>query len=87
MYRYTAEDRAIISEARKQNKDKRAEKRLHALELRAEGKSAKEVATATGFHSAYISQLSAKYEKTQLLRTMHDLTKVSRCACASILGT
>ena len=63
MYRYTEEDRAIIAAARKANKDKRAEKRLHALELRASGKSAKEVASATGFHAAYISQLTAKYQK------------------------
>ena len=61
MYRYTEEDKAIIVAARKANKDKRAEKRLHALELRAAGKSAEEVASATGFHAAYISQLTAKY--------------------------
>ena len=47
--------------ARKANKDKRAEKRLYALELRAAGKSAEEVARTTGFHAAYISQLTAKY--------------------------
>ena len=61
MYRYTEEDKAIIAAARKANKDKRAEKRLYALELRAAGKSAGEVASATGFHAAYISQLTAKY--------------------------
>lgn len=61
MYRYTAEDRTIIATARKSNKDKRAEKRLYALELRAAGKSAEEVAAATGFHAAYISQLTCKY--------------------------
>ena len=61
MYRYTQEDRAIIAAARKSNKDKRAEKRLYALELRAAGKSAEEVSTATGFHEAYISQLTRKY--------------------------
>ena len=61
MYRYTEEDKAIIVAARKANKDRRAEKRLHALELRAAGKSAEEVASATGFHAAYISQLTAKY--------------------------
>ena len=61
MYRYTEEDKAIITAARKANKDKRAEKRLHALELRAAGKSAEEVASATGFHPAYISQLTGKY--------------------------
>ena len=63
MYRYTEEDRAIISAARKANKNKRAEKRLHAIELRASGKSSAEVAKATGFHPAYISQLPAKYHK------------------------
>ena len=61
MYRYTQEDRAIISAARKSNKEKRAEKRLYALELRAAGKSAAEVSKATGFHEAYISQLTRKY--------------------------
>ena len=61
MYRYTEGDKAIIAAARKANKDKRAEKRLHALELRANGKSAEEIASATGFHAAYISQLTAKY--------------------------
>ena len=55
MYRYSEEDSEIISVARKRNKDKRAEKRLYALELRAEGKSAEEVSAATGFHSAYIT--------------------------------
>ena len=63
MYRYTEEDKAIITAARKANKDKRAEKRLHAMELRVTGKSAEEIAAETGFHSAYISQLCAKYQK------------------------
>ena len=61
MYRYSEEDLVKIMAARKRNKDKRAERRLYALELRAEGKSAEEVSTATGFHKAYISQLTAKY--------------------------
>ena len=63
MYRYSEEDLAKIVAARKRNKDKRAEKRLYALELRAEGKSEEEVSAATGFHKAYISQLTAKYRK------------------------
>ena len=61
MYRYTEEERAMIAAARKANKDKRAEKRLHALELRAAGKSAKEVAAEVGFKERYIPQLTAKY--------------------------
>ncbi len=61
MYRYTDEDRAIISAARKANKDKRAEKRLYALELRASGKSAKEIAAKAGLKERYILVL---YHKT-----------------------
>ena len=61
MYRYIKEDREIKAMARKRNKDKRAEKRLRALELRSEGKSADEVSAATGSHSAYRTQLTAKY--------------------------
>ncbi len=61
MYRYTDEDRAIIAAARKANKDKRAEKRLYALEMRASGKSAKEIAAEVGLKERYIPQLTAKY--------------------------
>ena len=61
MYRYSEAERETIKAARKKNKDKRVEKRLHALELRANGKSAEEVSAATGFHKAYISRLTAKY--------------------------
>ena len=61
MYSYTEEDRAIIAAARKANKDKRAEKRLYVLELRASGKSASEAANEAGFHPAYITQLTEKY--------------------------
>ena len=63
MYRYSEAERKEITAARKRNKDKRAEKRLHALELRAAGKSAKEVSEATGFHQAYITTLTWKYRK------------------------
>ena len=60
MYRYSEEDLKKVVAARKRNKNKRVEKRLYALELRAEGKRAEEVSEATGFHKAYISQLTAK---------------------------
>lgn len=63
MYRYTEADRAIISAARKANKNKRAEKRLWAMELRASGMSSAEVAKATGFNAAYITQLTRKYRE------------------------
>ena len=56
-------DKEIISEARKRNRDKWVEKRLYALELRASGKSAAEVAALTGFHEASIPRLTVKYQK------------------------
>ena len=60
-YKFREEDKRIIKEARKKNKDKRAEVRLLALELRSEGKKAKEISERTGMNAPYISQLAAKY--------------------------
>ena len=60
-YTFTAKDLEIIKEARKKNKDKRAEVRLHVLELRAEGKRAKEIAEIVGVSAPYVSQLAATY--------------------------
>ena len=60
-YRFREEEIAAIQEARRKNKDKRAEQRLKALELRAKGESAKAVSQATGFCAAYVSQLVKKY--------------------------
>ena len=57
--------RVIIRKVRKANKDKQAEKRLDALELRASGKSAEEACTA-GFHPAYIAQLIRKYQQGRI---------------------
>ena len=61
-YKFSEEEIKAIEQRRKENKDKRAEaRRWKALELRAKGASAKEVAEATGFHAAYVTQLVAKY--------------------------
>ena len=60
-YQFREEEIAAIQEARRKNKDKRAEQRLKALELRAKGESAKAVSQATGFCAAYVSQLVKKY--------------------------
>lgn len=60
-YKFSSEDIKAIEQARKRNKDKRAEARLKALELRAKGANSREVAEETGFHAAYVSQLVAKY--------------------------
>lgn len=60
-YTFTAKDLEIIIETRQKNKDKRAEVRLHALQLRAEGKRSKEIAEVVGVSAPYISQLAARY--------------------------
>ena len=60
-YKFSCEEIAKIESARKANKDKRAEARLKALELRAKGKESEDVAKETGFHPAYITTLVRKY--------------------------
>ena len=60
-YKFSVEEIAAIKAARRETKDKRADARLKALELRAEGMKSSKVAQATGFHAAYVSQLVAKY--------------------------
>lgn len=60
-YLFSEEEAEAIREARKANRNQRVEARLKALELRAQGLDAKEVAETTGFHAAYVTQLVAKY--------------------------
>lgn len=60
-YKFSEKEIKAIEQARKENKDKRAETRLKALEMRAKGASAENVSRATGFHAAYVTQLVAKY--------------------------
>ena len=60
-YQFRNEEIKEIEQARKNNKDKRAESRLKALELRAKRASANEVAEATGFHAGSVTRLVAKY--------------------------
>ena len=60
-YKFSNEEMAAIKAARRETKDKRADARLKALELRAAGMELSEVSQATGFHAAYVSQLVAKY--------------------------
>ena len=60
-YEFSAEEITEIEKARKVNKNKRAEARLKVLELRARGKTVKEVSEATGFHPVSVSRLVSKY--------------------------
>lgn len=61
MYVFSEEEITAIEKARKENKDKRVEARLKALDLRAKGATAKDVSEATGFHPASVTRLVAKY--------------------------
>ena len=60
-YKFTEEQIKEIEQARRDNKDKRAEARLKALELRAKGWDAEKVSKATGFHASSVTRLVAKY--------------------------
>lgn len=62
-YLFSKEEIAAIEKVRKENKNKRAELRLKALELRAKGATAQEVADQTGFYPTTITRLVAKYRK------------------------
>ena len=53
-YTFTLEETQEIKAARKKNRDKNVEKRLAALEMRAEGKQNKEIREKTGVHTQYI---------------------------------
>ena len=60
-YKFSEEEIKEIEEARRHNRNKRAEARLKALELRAKGADAVEVSKATGFHAGSVTRLVAKY--------------------------
>lgn len=60
-YKFSAEQYAEIKAAQKENRDKQIENRLKVLVLRCEGKRMKEIAEATGFGHAHITNLIRKY--------------------------
>ena len=77
-YKFREEEIKAIEQKRKENKDKRVEARLKALELRAKGAKAHEVAAATGFHAAYVTQLVAKYRNNGLRVCLKSFDKRER---------
>lgn len=74
-YQCSEEEIKAIEQKRKENKDKRREARLKALELRAKGAKAHEVAAATGFHAAYVTQLVGKYRNNGLRACLKTFDK------------
>ena len=65
-YAFTHEEKQEIKEAREKNRDKNVEKRLEALEMRAEGHRNKEISEKTGFHTQYITVLVSRYKNNGL---------------------
>ncbi len=65
-YKFSENEIKSIEQARKENKCKRIEARLKALELRAKGASCDAVSKITGFHPVYVTKLVAKYRKNGL---------------------
>ena len=65
-YTFTLEEMQEIKAAREKNRDKNVEKRLAALEMRAEGKRNKEISEKTGFHTQYITVLVSRYKANGL---------------------
>ena len=62
-YVFTGEEIAAIQEARRKNRDKKVDRRLKALELKAAGRTGEEIAKLTDYNPGYISKLAAKYRK------------------------
>ena len=62
-YAFTDEEIVEIQECRRKNRDKNVDRRLKALELKAAGRTGREIAEITGYNSGYITRLAAKYRK------------------------
>ena len=60
-YHISTEQVDELEAARKENKDKNVENRIKALVLRAQGKKLSQIAEATEYHPAYVSQLVSIY--------------------------
>ena len=60
-YKFSSEEIAEIQEARRKNTDKRVERRLKAIEMRALGQSLEDEGQACEYHPSYITTLVAKY--------------------------
>lgn len=60
-YKLSDEQYAEVKAAQKANREKQIENRLKVLAMRYEGKKMDEIAAATGFHHAHISNLLRKY--------------------------
>ena len=62
-YVFTKEEIVEIEEYSRKNRDKNVDRRLKALELKASGRTGREIAEITGYNSGYITKLAAKYRQ------------------------
>ena len=60
-YQFSEDEIAEIANARKITRSKQTDRRLKALEMRAEGKKSSEIAEACEYHPSYVSMLVKKY--------------------------
>ena len=60
-YEISEEGLNELREARRTNRDKSVERRLHALILHAEGNTGKKVSELTGYNEKYLYKLYRKY--------------------------
>lgn len=67
-YEFSEKEISEIKAARSKYHDPEIQKRLQALEMRAEGWTNAEVSEATGFHPAYVARLVGKYREDGLER-------------------
>ena len=60
-YEISKEGLKELREARRENRDKSVDRRLHALILRAEGNTGKKISKLTGYNEKYLYALYRKY--------------------------
>jgi transposase len=63
LYTFSEDEKAELHAARKKNKNKSVERRLKALELRAQGVPRGQVAAQTGYGASYVSVLVRTYRE------------------------
>ena len=65
-YEINAEQLEELQRARKENRDKAVERRLHALILYGEGNTGKDISAATGYSRQYLYEIYEKYHASGL---------------------
>ena len=83
-YEISEEQSREIQQARKDNRNKNVDRRLHALLLYAEGRTGKEISEITGYNQTYLYNLYRKYH-TKGLEAIVENRYVPNCNTVCIL--